>query len=172
MIKVPCVLIVCYLCIVDLGLRLLLYVVAFFFFQVWPTTFMHFFSIQVTNVSKTWFPFISLGRFRAGHIRFGPVLDQNKQSNRFFLVFEPNRTENWFKPINFGSVQFFSLPNQFKPKLFQLQTKFVHSPKKIPTIFLIISISFCYCEATSSGEHNPEKQALDHHSFNISIVQA
>jgi len=44
----------------------------------------------------------------AEHFRFGPVLDQNKQPNQFyfFLVLEPNRTENQFKPINFGSVRF------------------------------------------------------------------
>jgi hypothetical protein len=39
-------------------------------------------------------------------------LDQNKQPNwfYFFLVLEPNRTENQFKPINFSLVRiwFFS----------------------------------------------------------------
>ena len=112
---------------------------------------------------------VDLGLGIFGLVRFWIKI--NNQTD-FFLVFEPNRTENWFKPINFGLVWFFSLPNRFKSKLFQLQTKFVHSPKKIPTIFLIISISFCYCVATSSGEHNPEEQTLNHHSFNISIVQA
>jgi hypothetical protein len=49
---------------------------------------------------------------RAEHFRFGPVLDQNKQPNQFFLVFEPNRTKNRFKPINFGSVRFGFFPFQ------------------------------------------------------------
>jgi hypothetical protein len=67
---------------------------------------------------------------RAEHFRSGPVLDQNKQPNRFFfLVLEPNQTENRFKPktgsnrlisVRFGLVRFFSLPNRFKPKLFRL----------------------------------------------------
>jgi len=56
---------------------------------------------------------------RAEHFRFGPVLDQNKQLNRFFLVFEPNRTENRFKPINFGSVRFGFFPS--KPVQTELQ---------------------------------------------------
>ena len=46
---------------------------------------------------------------RAEHFRFGSVLDQNKQSNRFyfiFFVFEPNRTENQLISFRFGSVQF------------------------------------------------------------------
>jgi hypothetical protein len=51
--------------------------------------------------------------FRAEHFRFGPVLDQNKQPNRFFFfVYEPNRTKNRFKPINFGSVRFGLFPFQ------------------------------------------------------------
>jgi len=51
---------------------------------------------------------------RAEYFRFGPVLDQNKQPNRFyfFFVLEPNRTENRFKPINFGSVRFRFFPFQ------------------------------------------------------------
>ena len=50
---------------------------------------------------------------------FSSVQFWTKINNKidFFLVFELNRTENWFKPINFGSVRFFSLPNQFKLKL-------------------------------------------------------
>jgi len=48
---------------------------------------------------------------RAKHFRFGPVLDQNKQSNRFFKKFL-NRTENRFKPINFGSVRFGFFPSK------------------------------------------------------------
>jgi hypothetical protein len=51
---------------------------------------------------------------RAEHFRFGPVLNQNKQPNCFFffLVFEPIRIENRFKPINFGSVRFGFFPFQ------------------------------------------------------------
>jgi hypothetical protein len=50
--------------------------------------------------------------YGAEYFWFGPVLDQNKQPNwfYFFLVLEPNRTENQFKPINFSLVRiwFFS----------------------------------------------------------------
>jgi len=52
---------------------------------------------------------------RAEHFRFGPILDQNKQSNRFyfiFLVFELNQTENRFIPINFILVWFGFSPFQ------------------------------------------------------------
>ena len=56
---------------------------------------------------------VSMTASRAEHFWFGPVLNQNKQPNRFyfFLIFwtEPNRTENRFKPINFGSVRFFNI---------------------------------------------------------------
>jgi hypothetical protein len=40
---------------------------------------------------------------------FGPVrfwTKINNQTDFFFLVLEPNQTENRFKPINFGSVWF------------------------------------------------------------------
>jgi hypothetical protein len=57
-------------------------------------------------------------KFRAEHFRFGPVLNQNQQPNRFFLFFESNRTKlktgsNWLISIRFRS--FFSFPNWFKP---------------------------------------------------------
>jgi hypothetical protein len=56
---------------------------------------------------------------RAEHFRSGPVLDQNKQPNQFYFFFsfgtEPNRTENRFKPINFGSVRFGSVFFPSKP---------------------------------------------------------
>jgi hypothetical protein len=52
---------------------------------------------------------------------FGSVRFWAKKNNQheiiFFQVFEPNRTENRFEPTMFGSVRFFSLPNQFKPKI-------------------------------------------------------
>jgi hypothetical protein len=70
---------------------------------------------------------VKIGLSIFGSIRFWTKI--NNQTEFFYLFFEPNRTENRFKPINFGSVQFFPLPNRFKPKLFQL----VHSPKNIPT---------------------------------------
>jgi hypothetical protein len=59
---------------------------------------------------------------RAEHFRFGPILDQNKQPNHFFFFSfwtEPNRTENRFKPINFGSVRSVCFPS--KPVQTELQ---------------------------------------------------
>jgi len=54
-----------------------------------------------------------LAHFRAEHFRFSPVMDQNKQPNQFFKkVFEPNKTENRFELINFGSVRFGFFPFQ------------------------------------------------------------
>jgi len=50
-----------------------------------------------------------------GSVRFWAKI--NNQIEIFFFKFL-NRTENWFEPTMFSSV--FSLPNQFKPKLFQL----------------------------------------------------
>jgi hypothetical protein len=61
------------------------------------------------------------GPHRAEHFRFGPVLGQKKQPNRnyFFSSFwtEPNRKPVRTDHVRFGSVRFFSLPNQFKPKI-------------------------------------------------------
>jgi len=49
-------------------------------------------------------------RGRAEHFRFGSVkflTKINNQTNFLKKIFEPNRTENQFEPINFGSVRFF-----------------------------------------------------------------
>jgi hypothetical protein len=63
---------------------------------------------------------------RAEHFRFGLVLDKKTTKPKlFFFKFlnrtEPktdsNRTENRFEQTMFGSVRFFSFPNQFKPKI-------------------------------------------------------
>jgi len=40
----------------------------------------------------------------------------NNQTDFFLLL---NWTDNRFEPTMFGSVRFFPIPNQFKPKLFQ-----------------------------------------------------
>ena len=79
-------------------------------------------KLMLTRIGQetNWLLKIGLNIF--GSVRFWTKI--NNQTNFFF--FEPNRTENRFKPINFGSVRFFPLPNRFKPKLFQL----VHIPKK------------------------------------------
>jgi hypothetical protein len=72
---------------------------------------------------------------RAEHFRFGPVLNQNKQPNCFFfffLVFEPIRIENRFKPINFGSVRFGFFPFQTGLNRLKLNntTQGIESPSK------------------------------------------
>jgi hypothetical protein len=60
-----------------------------------------------------------LGVSISGSVRFW-IKIINQTEIIFFQVFEQNWTENRFEPTIFGSVWFFSLPNQFKPKLFQL----------------------------------------------------
>jgi hypothetical protein len=54
--------------------------------------------------------------FRAEHFRFGPVLDQNKQPNRFFFLFmnrtEPKTGSNRLISVRFDSVCFPSKPVQ------------------------------------------------------------
>jgi hypothetical protein len=53
-----------------------------------------------------------LGPSISGSVRFWTKI--NNQTNLFFLIFwtEPNRTENQFKLINFGSVRFGFFPFQ------------------------------------------------------------
>jgi len=72
---------------------------------------------------------------------FGPARFWTKINNQtnfiLFLVLEPNRTENRFKPINFGSVWFFPLPNRFKPKFLYL----LPFSKKSTPIFVLFSLS-------------------------------
>jgi len=46
-----------------------------------------------------------------GSVRFWTKIN-NQTEFVFFLVFEPNRTENRFKPINFGLVRFGFFPFQ------------------------------------------------------------
>ena len=92
----------------------------FFLFSFYESElFIYLFIIIIIGYRRVLVYSLGWDQARAEHFRFGPVLDQNKQLNRIyiFLVFDPNRTENRFKPINFGSVRFFSLPNRFKPKL-------------------------------------------------------
>jgi hypothetical protein len=69
--------------------------------------------VLIIWISNFFCPFIKV-LIRAEHFLSGPVLDQNKQPNRFyfFLVFKPNQTKNRFKPINFGSGFFPSKPVQ------------------------------------------------------------
>jgi len=110
----------------------------FFFNLVW-------FQSQINWVSKLWFkvyfynfvwyfldekenfsfsfsiivqlPLVNNNVHQLGLSIFGSVRFWTKINNQtvFFLVFEPNQTKNRFKPINFSSVRFVSLPNRFKP---------------------------------------------------------
>ena len=52
-----------------------------------------------------------LGLSIFGSVRFWTKIN-NQTDFIFFLVLEPNRTENRFKPINFGSVRFGFFPFQ------------------------------------------------------------
>jgi len=59
---------------------------------------------------------VDVEQSRVGLSIFGPVRFWTKIYNQtdfiLFLVLEPNRTENRFKPINFGSVRFGFFPFQ------------------------------------------------------------
>jgi hypothetical protein len=84
---------------------------------------------------------VDVEQSRVGLGIFGPVRFWTKIYNQtdfiLFLVLEPNRTENRFKPINFGSVRFFPLPNRFKPKFLYL----LPFSKKSTPIFVLFSLS-------------------------------
>jgi hypothetical protein len=97
---------------------------------------------------------------RAEHFRFGPVLDQNKNQTDFFFIFEPNRTENWFKPINFGSVRFGFFP--FQTGSNQNAMPRCH-PLRINNVVLVVTTS---CK----GKNNCKKTVsiLSNHCFDFS----
>jgi hypothetical protein len=84
-------------------------------------------KLMLTRIGQetNWLLKIGLNIF--GSVRFWTKI--NNQTNFFFNFL--NRTEPKTGSNQLISVRFFSLPNRFKPKLFQL----VHSPKKslIPT---------------------------------------
>jgi hypothetical protein len=69
-----------------------------------------------------------LGLSISGSVKFWTKINNKINFFYFFL----NRTEPKTGSNQLISVQFFSLPNRFKLKLFQL----VHSPKKIPNPYV------------------------------------
>ena len=67
-----------------------------------------------------------LGLSIFGSVRFWTKIN-NHTEFFFFLVFEPNRTENRFKQINFGSVFFPSKPVQTEIMMLKLISDSIHS---------------------------------------------
>jgi len=112
------------------------------------------------NSLSCWVRFQDMIYIRAEHFQFGPVLDQNKQPNRFFLVFEPNQTENRFKPINFGSVRFGFFPFQTGSNRTTMPR--CH-PLRINNVVLVVTTS---CK----GKNNCKKTVsiLSNHCFDFS----
>jgi hypothetical protein len=98
-----------------------------------------------------------LGVSISGSVRFWTKII-NQTEIIFFQVFEPNQTENRFELTIFSSVQFFSLPNQFKRKLFQLSFyfEFFHWPyffrNSIFVLFLISQI-YAYFHRSVLSQH-------------------
>ena len=79
------------------------------FFSVWL-------FLRRPNTKDDFCLFPMFSEYKVGLSIFGSVRFWTKINNQtnffFFLVFEPNRTENRFKPINFGSVRFDFFPFQ------------------------------------------------------------
>jgi len=114
---------------------------------------------------------VKIGLSIFGSIRFWTKI--NNQTEFFYLFFEPNRTENRFKPINFGSVRFGFFPfqtgsNRNYSNLFTVPKKSLRRRRQLK-IFLVWAfwcsmprpptIKTRASKSKASATHNKEKMS-------------
>jgi len=87
--------------------------------------------------------------FHIGVSTFSSVRFWTKISNQtkiiFFQVFEPNRKPVRTNHVRFGSVRFFSLPNQFKPKIISGFFHWSYFFRDFIFVLFLISQIYAFC---------------------------